>query len=110
VSGQPNIYSLFMGIASQLLSENGGLIFITPRSFTSGNYFKAFRDYFFGSVQLERIHLFDSGKKHSTEIKSSGNIDNQDNKTKIDTNKTVLISSSSGIEDIINPAKKISVF
>ena len=108
VSGQPNIYSLFMGIASQLLSENGELIFITPRSFTSGNYFKAFRDYFFGSVQLERIHLFDSRKETFNRDKVlQETLIIKTIKQKIDTNKTVLISSSSGIEDITNPAKKI---
>src|SRR5882724_2217648 len=42
VSGQPNIYSFFMAIGAKLLKLDGELIFITPRSFSSGNYFKAF--------------------------------------------------------------------
>lgn len=62
VSGQPNIYSFFMGIAAKLLKPNGQLIFITPRSFTSGSYFKSFRAFFFEEVRLDRIHLFVSRK------------------------------------------------
>ena len=57
VYGQPNIYSLFMGIAAKLLKENGELIFITPRSFAAGNYFKAFRQSFFNDVSVSNIHI-----------------------------------------------------
>lgn len=58
--GQPNIYSIFMMVATKLLKENGQLVFITPRSFTSGNYFRAFREAFFQEIEIEHIHLFDS--------------------------------------------------
>lgn len=107
VSGQPNIYSLFMGIAAKLLSENGELIFITPRSFASGNYFRAFREFFFNTVQIEKIHLFNSRK-------DTFNRDNVLQETvvikavreKIDPNETVLISSSAGIKDVFEPSIK----
>lgn len=107
VSGQPNIYSIFMGIAAKLLSENGELIFITPRSFASGNYFKAFRELFFNTVQIEKIHLFNSRKdtfnrdnvlQETVVIKAI--------KEKIDPNKKVLVSSSAGIKDIFEPTIK----
>ncbi len=62
VSGQPNIYALFMAVASMLLDDNGQLIFIVPRSFASGNYFRAFREFFFSNIQVTRIHLFHSRK------------------------------------------------
>lgn len=103
VSGQPNIYSLFMGVASKLLKENGELIFITPRSFASGNYFKAFRKFFFNTVQIERIHLFDSRKdtfnrdsvlQETVIIKAI--------KAEINPMHKVMISSSKGFEDIDN--------
>ncbi len=58
--GQPNIYSLFMSISANLLSCNGELIFITPRSYTSGFYFKSFRNYFFSKIKISQIHLFHS--------------------------------------------------
>lgn len=58
--GQPNIYSIFMMVATKLLKEGGELIFITPRSFASGNYFRAFREAFFQEIEIEHIHLFGS--------------------------------------------------
>ena len=90
VNGQPNIYSIFMGIAAKLLSENGELIFITPRSFASGNYFKAFRELFFSTVQIEKIHLFNSRKETF----------NRDNVLQ----ETVVIKA---IREKIDPNKKV---
>jgi adenine-specific DNA-methyltransferase len=60
VYGQPNIYSVFLMAAAKLLKTEGELIFITPRSFSSGNYFRAFRDEFFKTIKIDTIHLFDS--------------------------------------------------
>ena len=107
VSGQPNIYSIFMGIAAKLLFENGELIFITPRSFASGNYFKAFRELFFNTVQIDKIHLFNSRKdtfnrdsvlQETVVIKAI--------REEINPNKNVLVSSSIGIKDIFEPTIK----
>ena len=36
------------------------MVFITPRSFCSGTYFKQFRKWFFQNVCLERLHAFES--------------------------------------------------
>lgn len=63
VYGQPNIYSLFMGVSAKLLKQDGELIFITPRSFAAGNYFKAFRQSFFNEVGISDIHIFESRNK-----------------------------------------------
>ena len=63
VYGQPNIYSLFMAISAELLSESGDLVFIVPRSFASGPYFKRFREVFFRRVFPSAIHLFESRKE-----------------------------------------------
>lgn len=60
VHGQPNVYSLFMAISSSLLSNGGYLVFITPRSFASGPYFRSFREHFFTDMKPVFIHLFDS--------------------------------------------------
>ncbi len=60
VHGQPNIYAMFMAISAELLSESGRLVYIVPRSFASGPYFKRFREVFFQSVAPTAIHLFDS--------------------------------------------------
>lgn len=60
VHGQPNIYALFMAASAALLREGGELAFITPRSFTSGAYFRVFRERFFASVRLVSVHIFNS--------------------------------------------------
>jgi len=105
VSGQPNIYALFMGIAAKLLSDNGELIFITPRSFASGNYFKAFRELFFNTVQLQRIHLFNSRKETFDRDKVlQETVIIKAIREKIDPHKEVIVSSSAGIRDIYNPS------
>lgn len=39
VFGQPDPYSLFMAMSAKLLKDDGGFVFIVPRSFTSGLYF-----------------------------------------------------------------------
>lgn len=60
IYGQPNIYALFMALSAKLLKENGELIFITPRSYASGSYFKSFREFFFTEVVPLQFHLFNS--------------------------------------------------
>ena len=54
------IYSLFMIISAFMLKKGGDMIFITPRSYTSGFYFKAFRESFFAEMTPEQFHLFGS--------------------------------------------------
>jgi len=58
VYGQPNLYFLFMAMAAKLLKDNGDLIFIVPRSFSSGLYFTAFRKWFFQQMKITNMHLF----------------------------------------------------
>jgi adenine-specific DNA-methyltransferase len=107
VSGQPNIYSIFMGIASKLLNENGELIFITPRSFASGNYFKAFRELFFNTVQIDKIHLFNSRKDtFNRDSVLQETVIVKAIKADINPNKQVTVSSSVGIKDIYEPTIK----
>ncbi len=64
VHGQPNIYMFFMAKSANLLKNGGEMVFITPRSFTSGTYFKKFRDYLFNTVSLEHIHIFNTRREH----------------------------------------------
>jgi len=60
VYGQPNLYALFMAASIPLLKKHGSLVFITPRSYAAGHYFKAFREVFFSQMQPVRVHVFDS--------------------------------------------------
>lgn len=63
VHGQPNIYALFMAIAAMLLKPSGDLIFITPRSYAAGSYFRLFRERFFALVKPKTIHIFGSRRE-----------------------------------------------
>ena len=60
VDGQPNIYALFMAVGAGLLRQHGDFIFITPRSFASGRYFRRFRKVFFGMIEPTDVHVFES--------------------------------------------------
>ena len=60
----PNVYARFMEIGAELLCPNGQLVYITPRSFTSGLYFRRFRRRLHTRMTLERIHVFGS-RKHA---------------------------------------------
>lgn len=61
--GAPNLYFLFAAMSAFDLKENGEMVYIVPRSWTSGAYFKRFRNKFFGEIVLEHIHLFESRDK-----------------------------------------------
>jgi adenine-specific DNA-methyltransferase len=60
VHGQPNIYAIFMAISARLLKNKGQLVFITPRSFTAGPYFRLFRERFFSIIRPKNFHIFES--------------------------------------------------
>jgi adenine-specific DNA-methyltransferase len=63
IHGQQNIYSIFLIVSAKLLKAGGQLIYITPRSFTSGSYFRLFREIFFSLVNIKVVHLFSSRKE-----------------------------------------------
>lgn len=102
--GQPNIYSIFLMVAARLLKPGGELIFITPRSFTSGNYFRAFREAFLQEIKIQQIHLFGSRRDtfdrdnvlqetlilKGTKQKMNGH------------SSSILVTHSNGIKDINN--------
>lgn len=62
VSGQPNIYALFMAISASMVKPGGEMVFISPRSFCSGLYYKKFREWFLGNVHIKNVHIFESRK------------------------------------------------
>ncbi len=110
IYGQPNIYSIFLLIAAKLLNSGGQLIFITPRSFCSGNYFRLFREQFFSLVDIKEVHLFNSRKSafkkdkvlQENVIISAKLRENVDNE-----GKTVTVSRSLGIDDLNDRFTKI---
>lgn len=62
ISGQPNIYSLFMILSAHMIKEDGDIVFITPRSFCSGLYYKKIRNWFLKNTCINWIHNFESRK------------------------------------------------
>lgn len=63
ISGQPNIYALFMALSTSMAKPEGEMVFITPRSFCSGLYYKMFRKWFQKNVEITNIHIFESRKE-----------------------------------------------
>lgn len=61
--GAPNLYFLFMAMSVQKLKQDGQLVYIIPRSWTSGAYFEKFRKWLFARAVIEHIHLFGSRDK-----------------------------------------------
>ena len=61
--GAPNMYFIFAAMGLFNLKDNGEMVYIIPRSWTSGAYFKRFRQYFLTEGRLEHIHLFVSRDK-----------------------------------------------
>ncbi|MBQ1393130.1 MAG: Eco57I restriction-modification methylase domain-containing protein, partial [Lachnospiraceae bacterium] len=61
--GAPNLYFLFSQMALFNLKNDGEMVFIIPRSWTSGAYFRAFRSRFLTEGALQHIHLFVSRDK-----------------------------------------------
>lgn len=106
VFGQPNIYALFMGVTVRLLREGGVLVFITPRSYSAGVYFKAFRNYFFSRMFPERVHIFESRKEA---FKKDDVL--QENiilkAIKGGVNEVVGITSSQGSSDLVKRRRRI---
>lgn len=58
----PNIYSLFMFFAAKMLRKESEMVFIVPRSFCSGLYYKKIRKWLVKNLHFEKIHLFESRK------------------------------------------------
>lgn len=61
--GAPNMYFLFASMSLFNLKNNAEMVYIIPRSWTSGAYFKRFREYFLSEGKLVHIHLFGSRNK-----------------------------------------------
>lgn len=61
--GAPNLYFLFAAMGLFNLKPDGEMVYIIPRSWTSGAYFKKFREYLLTESKLEQIHLFVSRNK-----------------------------------------------
>jgi adenine-specific DNA-methyltransferase len=55
-----NLYTGFVALMLRLLAPGGQIVAITPRSFCNGPYFRPFREDLLSTLELRRLHLFDS--------------------------------------------------
>lgn len=63
IHGAPNLYFIFTSMALFNLAKGAELVFIIPRSWVSGAYFKKFREYILNNGIIKQIHLFVSRDK-----------------------------------------------
>lgn len=108
VWGQPNIYSIFLMTAAKLLKNGGELVFIIPRSFAAGNYFRAFREAFFTEVEIEQIHLFNSRTDtFNRDSVLQETLILKGKKQKLDGHlSNILLTHSNGVRDLDQPTEK----
>jgi len=108
VNGQPNIYALFMAVAAAILKPKGELVFITPRSYAAGPYFKLFRERFFSMVNPSYIHLFGSRKDafDKDAVLQENIILKAYKDNKHDKKAKVTVSFSQGLKDLDECVKK----
>lgn len=101
VHGQPNIYALFMAVTANLLAEDGTMVSITPRSFTTGDYFRQFREHFFSIVIPDAVHLFRSRKDaFRRDAVLQENVIIRARRVPARAGATVAVSRSNGVADL----------
>ncbi len=95
VYGQPNIYALFMAVSAALLNVGGHSVFITPRSYTAGQYFSRFRQYFFGEMRPRAVHVFESRRDMFDDVLQENIILLAERSTR---NSAIQISTSADVD------------
>ena len=113
VHGQPNIYALFMAVGAATLRPYGEFVYIVPRSFASGPYFRQFRSTFFELMQPSAIHAFHSRRSaFSRDDILQENVivagRRRDGWLRNGTSGTVTISSSHGVADLNAPTRHLA--
>ena len=111
VHGQPNIYALFMAVGAALLRQRGSFVFITPRSFASGPYFRRFRGAFFDMIRPTGVHVFGSRRdafRRDAVLQENVIVSGvrQDRWHENGATAPLSISSSLGIDDIGGPSTR----
>lgn len=102
--GAPNLYFLFAAMSLANLREGGELVYIMPHSWTSGAYFKKFRQYFLSEGKLKHIHIFaDRNNLFDSDTILQETMIVHAIKSK-ETRKTVTITSSENAHDFSHPS------
>ena len=66
--GAPNLYFLFAAKSLSMLAKEGQMVYIIPRSWTSGAYFARFRKYLFKNGSLDKAHLFSNREVFNDQV------------------------------------------
>ena len=108
VHGQPNIYGIFMAVSAASLKMHADFIFIVPRSFASGPYFRKFRTVFFDMIRPTEVHVFRSRRDAFSrdEVLQENIIFSgvrEDHLKRAKHNAPLTLSSSRGVGDIAAP-------
>jgi adenine-specific DNA-methyltransferase len=93
-----NLYSAFLALSIKLLKNDGQLVAITPRSFTNGPYFKAFRNIFYSEMSFADIHVFNSRNQSFSDVLQENIIFHAYKSKKLE--KVVITSSDDPTDEI----------
>lgn len=110
--GAPNLYFLFWAMGLKNLKADGEIVYIIPRSWTSGAYFERFRDFLLQNGVITHIHLFGSRDKvfDGESVLQETIIVKVKKTTEKPSNVEMTYSSTSDFSDIISyPVKYESV-
>jgi len=58
-----NLYAAFVWLSARMLTPEGEMVAITPRSFCNGPYFRRFRVGLLDVMSLRHVHVFESRRK-----------------------------------------------
>lgn len=100
--GAPNLYFIFAAMSLHNLKQDGELVYIIPRSWTSGAYFKQFRKYFLTFGSIEYLHIFVSRNKVFEEEQVLQETMIIKVKKKKEKSSKIVISTSVSNSDFIN--------
>lgn len=94
-----NLYTIFTGLAADLLSDNGQLSVIIPRSWANGPYHEPFRRFLLERVSIDLLHVYeDRGKVFADAEVLQENVVMFG--TRAPQSNTVTLSTSAGGDDL----------
>lgn len=104
VYGQPNIYGLFMAATARLVAGGGRWCFISPRSWMSGQYFRAVRQTILRNLEINSLHAFDSRRDSFQDdaVLQEMVISWAKCRSAEDPSSKILFSRSKGVSDLDN--------
>ena len=99
----PNAYAFFISAAFHALKHQGQVVWISPRSFTSGKYFESFRNFLLNNFALKQLHIITSRQeafKHESVLQETVIVSMIKDDPAYNLKRPVCISYSVGIDDL----------